>query len=117
MDRGLERWNRFVAWLDANDDALLIGAIVAAALVAGMLVLRAIGRRVAAADPEYRSWNSVIGRVLAKTSIAFMIVAAIEVVLAFAEPPERLAEIWDVLFILAAVLLYLRVAKPQEELR
>ena len=104
MARGLERWNGFVRWLHANDEALLIGAIVAAALVALMLVLRSAGARIAAADPEYRSWKSVIGRVLAKTSIAFMIVAAIEVVLSFAEPPERVGRVWNIFFIIAAAL-------------
>ncbi len=104
MARGLERWNGLVRWLNANDEALLTGALVAAALVAAMLVLRSIGARIAAADPEYRSWKSVIGRVLAKTSMAFMIVAAIEVVLSFAEPPERVGRIWNIFFIIAAAL-------------
>jgi small-conductance mechanosensitive channel len=104
MARGLERWNGFVEWLNANDEALLIGAIAASALVAVMLVLRSIGARIAVADPKYRSWKSVIGRVLAKTSMAFMIVAAIEVVLSFAEPPERVGRIWNILFIVAAAL-------------
>ena len=45
-------------------------------LVAVMLVLRHIGERITAVDPEYRSWRGVIGRVLAKTSLAFMVIAA-----------------------------------------
>jgi len=99
-----ERWNRLVGWLDANDEALLIGAIAAAVLVAAMLVLRSIGQRVAAADPDSRTWRSVFGRVLARTSLAFMIVAAIEVVLSFAELPPRVGRTWDVLFIIAFAL-------------
>jgi hypothetical protein len=104
MGRGFERWDQLVAWLHANDEALLIGAIVAAALVALMLVLRSIGARITAADPDCRTWKSVIARVLAKTSVAFMIVAALEVVLLYVDPPSRLNRIVDVLFIIAFAL-------------
>ena len=99
-----ERWNRFGAWLEANDEALLVGAIVAASLVAVMLVLRTIGERMTGADPEYSSWRSVIGRVLAKTSVGFMIIAAVEAVLTFIELPERVGRVWDILFIIAFAL-------------
>src|SRR5215207_10637853 len=104
MSRGLQQWNRFVGWLQANSEELLIGAIVAAILVAVMLVLRSIGARITSADPECRSWRSVIGRVLAKTSLGFMIIAAVEVVLAYAELPPRVGRIWDGLFIIAFAL-------------
>jgi len=94
------RWNRFAGWAEAHGDALLAGGIAASVLVAAMLVLRRVGERLCAGDPEYRSWRSVIGRVLAKTSILFMVVAAIEVVLAYAEPPPRIGQSWGVLFII-----------------
>ena len=68
--------DRLLAWFHANDEALLVGAIAAASLIAIMLILRAAGEKITAADPECRSWKSVIGRVLAKTSMAFMVVAA-----------------------------------------
>jgi small-conductance mechanosensitive channel len=104
MGRGFHHWDRLVAWFQANGDALLIGAIVAAVLVAVMLVLRSIGERITIADPECRSWKSVIGRVLAKTSLGFMIVAAIEVELTYAALPPRIARAWDALFIIAFAL-------------
>ena len=104
MSRGLQQWDRFVAWLQANSEELLIGAIVAAILVAFMLVLRSIGARITSADPECRSWRSVIGRVLAKTSLGFMIIAAVEVVLAYAELPPRIGRAWDGLFTIAFAL-------------
>ncbi|HET7816730.1 MAG TPA: mechanosensitive ion channel domain-containing protein [Sphingomicrobium sp.] len=95
-----QRWDRFAGWLGANADELLVGAIAASVLVAAMLVLRQVGERLCAGDPEYRSWRSVIGRVLAKTSVLFMIVGAVEVVLAYAELPARIGQSWDVLFII-----------------
>ena len=104
MSRGLQQWDRFVGWLQANSEELLIGAIVAAILVGVMLVLRSIGARITSADPECRSWRSVIGRVLAKTSLGFMIIAAVEVVLAYAELPPRIGRAWEGLFIIAFAL-------------
>lgn len=104
MGRGLQQWDRLLAWLQDNSEGLLIGAIVAAILVGIMLVLRSIGHRITSADPECRSFKSVVGRVLAKTSIAFMIVAAVEVVLTYAELPPRIARAWNVLFIIAFTL-------------
>ena len=100
MGRGLQGLDRLLAWFRANDEALFVGAIAAAALIAIMLVLRASGERITAADPEYRSWKSVIGRVLAKTSIAFMVVAAVEVVTTYVEPPHALHRFFDILFII-----------------
>ena len=99
-----QRWERVGAWLRGNDEALLIGALVAAGLVAAMLVLRSIGRRIVASDPDCRTWKAVIARVLAKTSAAFMIVAALELATVYIEPPARLARPLDILFIIAFAL-------------
>jgi len=104
MGRGLQDLDRLLAWFRANDEALLVGAITATALVGIMLVLRAAGERITAADPDYRSWKSVIGRVLAKTSIGFMVVAALEVVTTYVEAPHALHRFFDVLFIIGVSL-------------
>ncbi len=97
----MQRWDGLVAWLEANSEALLIGTLVALAIVAAMLVLRTIGERVTAGDPDYRSWKSVIGRVLAKTSLGFMIIAAVAIVINYAEPPRRAGRLVEILFIIA----------------
>jgi small-conductance mechanosensitive channel len=97
----LQWWTGFPDWFEANSEALLIGSLIALALVAGMLVLRNIGERITASDPDYRSWKSVLGRVLAKTSLAFMIVAALAIVTNYADPPRRVARLVEILFIIA----------------
>ena len=66
-----------------------------------MLVLRSIGERVLAADPECKTWKSVIAGVLAKTNIIFMVIAALEAVTSYVAPPPRLARPFDVLFMIA----------------
>jgi small-conductance mechanosensitive channel len=97
----IHRWGGFVGWVQANSEALLAGTLVAFALVAAMLLLRHLGERICASHPDYRSWKSVIGRVLAKTSLAFMIIAAVAIVTNFAEPPPRAARLIEILFIIA----------------
>jgi small-conductance mechanosensitive channel len=101
MRDAIQWWSSFPAWVEANSESLVIGSLVAAALVAVMLVLRYVGERITSADPDYGSWKSVIGRVLAKTSLAFMIIAALEIVATYAEPPHRVARLVDILFIIA----------------
>jgi small-conductance mechanosensitive channel len=92
------------AWFDANRDGLTIGLIVALVIVAVMLVLREFGRRSLARDPEGWGWRSVIGRVLARTSLLFMILAAADAVSTYAELPHKVARLIDDLFVIAFAL-------------
>ena len=91
-------------WILANLDRLLIGGIVAAAIVAVMLGTRWIGHRLLANEPETWGWRGIIGRVLAKTSIFFMVAAAIDIVVSYAAVPAKLAHLADIFFIIAASL-------------
>ena len=91
-------------WVAANHDALLTGSIVAAGLVGVMLVARAIGHRLQAGDPRGSHWRGVIGRVLARTTIIFMVVAAIDIVTSYADPPRKSAHLADVIFTVVAAI-------------
>jgi small-conductance mechanosensitive channel len=84
--------------------AVMIVGIVAtaASIVAIMLVLRWIGGRIVAGDPLCRSWKGVIGRVFARTGIAFMVVTALDIVISDAAAPARLGRIVDIAFIVVA---------------
>ena len=93
-----------IGWLLANLDRLAIGALVAAGIVAVMLVLRWVGDRILAADPENLGWKGIIGRVLAKTKVFFMLAAAIAIVCNYAAVPPKIARLADILFIVAAAL-------------
>jgi small-conductance mechanosensitive channel len=93
-----------VPWLEANRESLPLGLAVAGGIVLAMLALRLIGVRLSAADPGCNSWKGVIGRVLAKTGVTFMVVAAIEIVLTYAVPPARFAHLVDIAFIIVAAL-------------
>jgi small-conductance mechanosensitive channel len=93
-----------IAWIGDNLDRLATGAMIAAIIVAVMLGLRWIGGRMADSDPDCRHWRGIIGRVFAKTSIAFMVVAAIDIVASYAAMPAKLARLADILFIVASAL-------------
>jgi small-conductance mechanosensitive channel len=94
----------FNNWFDANRDGLMLGVIVGLALVALMLVLRSLGRRAVERDRHGLGWRTVIGRVFAKTSLAFMVLAAADVVSTYAELPHKPARLIDIGFIVASAL-------------
>jgi small-conductance mechanosensitive channel len=91
-------------WIVANLDRLAVGALVAAAIVGVMLAMRWVGHRILAGEPEMWGWKGIIGRVLAKTSVFFMIAAAIDIVASYAAIPAKLSRLADIFFIVAAAL-------------
>jgi small-conductance mechanosensitive channel len=93
-----------LGWIMNNLDGLATGALVAAGIVGVMLVLRWIGRRILADDPEIMGWKGIVGRVLAKTTVLFMVAAAVDIVCSYAAIPAKLARLADILFIIAAAL-------------
>ena len=96
--------DRFLPWLAANADALLVGALVAAVLVLVMLGLRWLGHRMVARDPHGVTWKGVVGHVLAKTSLPFMVLVATDTVARYAEMPSRPEHLLHILFTIAAAL-------------
>jgi small-conductance mechanosensitive channel len=96
--------DRINGWLVTHHLGLVIGAIAAAATVAVLLVLRWLGRRAVARDPEAHSWKGVVGRVLSRTTILFMAVAAADSLSTYAELPHRLARLVDIAFVIGFAL-------------
>ena len=95
-----------IGWTLVNRDQLLLGGLIALGLVAVMLVLRAFGQRMIVSESEATQvgWKSVIGRVLARTTIIFMVVVAIDLVATYAAPPPRAQRVIDIFFIIAFAL-------------
>jgi small-conductance mechanosensitive channel len=91
-------------WTLANLDRLAIGALIAAGIVGVMLVMRWIGHRLLAGEPEMWGWKGIVGRVLAKTSIFFMVAAAVDIVCSYAAVPTKLSHLADIFFLVAASL-------------
>jgi small-conductance mechanosensitive channel len=93
-----------INWFVTNAEALIVGSIVAAAIVAVMLALRIYGRKIVADAGEQLTWKAVIGGVLAKTGVLFMVAAALDIVTTYAEPGARVSRVIDILFTIAFAL-------------
>jgi small-conductance mechanosensitive channel len=102
MDRTL--FSSTLTWLTANGDRIALGALVAAGLVGLMLLMREIGHRLVRRDPDCRGWRGVIGRVLSRTTILFMVAAAIDIVFSFADAPPKPTRVADIFFVVAAAI-------------
>ena len=91
-------------WIVDSRQGLMIGAVVAAAIVVVMLVLRRIGEQILKTHPNCDNWKGIIGAVLARTSIFFMVAAALAIVINYAPVPAPIERLADIFFIIAAAL-------------
>jgi small-conductance mechanosensitive channel len=94
----------FHDWFAAHYVGLLGAATISLIIAAGLLLLRLIGQRESARDPEHYSWRSIIGGALAKTSILFIVVAAADAFATYGGLPQRVDRIVDIAFIVAFAL-------------
>lgn len=101
IDSSREGIEGLVNWVQANQDQLPVGLGVAGLIVLVMLGFRALGAWLVTGDPECTRWRGVIGRVLQKTSIFFMVAAALDIVVTYAEVPRRIERVADIFFIIA----------------
>lgn len=95
-----------ISWLIENRESALVGALVAAGIVGLMLILRLVGQRMVARETEAQhfGWQSVIGRVLARTTVFFMVMTAIDIVTTYAQLPRRAQHLVDIGFTVASAL-------------
>ena len=98
LNSGREGVESLINWFSANANVLPIGLAVAAGIVLVMLGLRWTGRWLLAGDPDCRHWRGVIGRVLQKTTIFFMVTTALDIVGTYAAVPARIERVLDILF-------------------
>jgi small-conductance mechanosensitive channel len=101
IDTGRGSIEALIGWFDANRNDLLIGLAVAGVIVVFMLLLRSAGSLLLSGHPDSTSWRVVIGRVLRKTGITFMVAAALAIVVTYTEVPPTLSRIVDIFFIIA----------------
>ena len=101
VETGRGSVGNLVAWFEANSDDLPMGLAVAGGIVAVMLVGRWFGHWMVAGDPDCTRWRGVIGRVLAKTSVLFMVAAALDIVTTYTDVPQRIGRLSDIFFTIA----------------
>ncbi len=101
-ERSAERWQLFADWIAANSLDLLLAALAASVVALLLVGLRRFGHRLIRDRDTAISWRTVFGRVLARTSLFFIAMAAIKLVSTQATTPLLLQRTIDILFIVAA---------------
>src|SRR3569623_44594 len=101
---GREGVQALIDWFRANAAELPLARGVAAVIVLIMFGLRLGGAWLNAHDPDCRHWRGVIGRVLQKTSILFMVAAALDMVASYAAVPIKVERLFDIFFTVAFAL-------------
>ena len=101
ISSGRESIEAVINWFAANSAELPIAFAVAAGIVLFMLGLRLGGSWLVVRDPDCHHWRGVIGRVLQKTTILFMVATALDIVATYAAVPMRIERLLDIFFIIA----------------
>jgi small-conductance mechanosensitive channel len=104
LSSGREGVQALIDWFRANAAELPIALAVAGCIVLVMLAFRLGGAWLSSHDPDCRHWRGVIGRVLEKTSILFMVAAALDLVASYAAVPPKVERLFYVLFTIAFAL-------------
>ena len=97
-------WADTVAWFSSHSLQILLGLAAGTAIVLALSGARWIGMRICRTDPTHTHWRSVIGRMLERTRLWFMLALAARVVVMIGQAPEPWGRITQVAFIVAAAL-------------
>ncbi|HEY5711107.1 MAG TPA: mechanosensitive ion channel family protein [Allosphingosinicella sp.] len=97
-------WAQMAAWLSDHSFKILLGIAAGAVIVLVLLGLKWLGKRLIAGDPDHMHWRTVVGRVMARTRLWFMVAMAARLVAGPALAPEVVASTIEVLFVIAATL-------------
>jgi small-conductance mechanosensitive channel len=90
------------AWISGNGVDILIAAIIGALIALVLLGLRSFGYKLVRARGDGINWRTIVGRVLSKTTIFFIVMAAAELVAEHAATPASLLRTINILFVVAA---------------
>ncbi|MEA3033735.1 MAG: hypothetical protein QOH86_1751, partial [Sphingomonadales bacterium] len=91
----------FGQWVSGNSVGIVIAAAIATGLVLAMLAIRSLGCKLIAKLGSDPHWPMIFARVLAKTKVYFMVLAAAELVAEHAFTPPSLLGLIHVLFVIA----------------
>lgn len=105
LDFQTERmWTDTLAWFSSHSLQILIGLAAGTAIIIALSSARWIGMRICRSDPTHLHWRTVVGRMLERTRLWFMLALAVRVVVTIGQAPEPWGRITQVAFIIAAAL-------------
>ncbi len=91
-------------WVSRNIVDILIASGIAIVIAMVLIGVRRVGHRLVADRSDGINWRTVIGRVLSKTMLFFIVMCAVELVAEHAETPPTLLRAINILFVIAASL-------------
>ena len=105
LDFQTERmWSDTVAWFASHSLEVLLGLATGTAIVLILMGGRWVGMRICRTDPTHGHWRTVVGRMLERTRLWFMLALAARVVVTVGQAPEPWGRATQIAFIIAAAL-------------
>ena len=92
------------SWLGNNIVDILIAVGIGTLIALVLLGLRGFGHKLVANRKDGIDWRTVVGRVLSKTTLFFIVMCSAELVSEYAATPPTLYRTINVLFVIAAAL-------------
>lgn len=99
-----QMWADSTQWISTHYVEILIAVALAVGIVLVLSAIRSLGVRACRNDKLGTGWPSIIGRVIAKTKLWFMVIFAAELVAGYADTPPAIARTIQTLFTIAAAL-------------
>jgi small-conductance mechanosensitive channel len=99
-----EIWSQVTAWLSSHSLQILIGLVAGLVIFVLLYGLKWLGVRICGTDPTQTHWRTIIGRVLTRTRVWFMIAAAARLVVGFSQAPELVHATINGIFTVCATL-------------
>jgi len=100
--RSLKLWQEFADWVSSHTADIALALLAAATIALVLLGLRALGHRLVRNRTQDIHWRTIFGRVLSKTSLFFIIMCAVELVVGQTDAPYAIRRTAEILFIVAA---------------
>ena len=97
-----ERWNEVVEWASTNSSDILLAVVIGLVIASFLYLLRRVGHRLIRDRDSSISWRTIFGRVLAKTSVFFIVAVAAKLVASQTEAPYLLHRTIGIVFTVAA---------------
>jgi small-conductance mechanosensitive channel len=99
-----EIWSQTTTWLSNHSLQILIGLAAGAIIFVLLYGMKWLGVRICGTDPTQTHWRTIVGRVLARTRIWFMIAFAAKLVIGYSQAPQLVHTTVTVIFTVTTTL-------------
>ncbi|HEX8193143.1 MAG TPA: mechanosensitive ion channel family protein [Allosphingosinicella sp.] len=91
-------------WIVNNSADIALSLVAAGAIALLLIGMRALGHRLVKNRTRDVHWATIFGRVLSKTSMFFILMSAVHLVVGQTDAPQAIRRVSEILFIIAAAL-------------